>query len=77
MAEYPRDERTENRTTEASAPSRPARPAMPALQALDLGTGAGIGMVCDIDDPDCNPMEFAGTSGAPSMTGEGGEGGEG
>ena len=53
-------------TTAAPAPAQPALAAIPGLQALDLGLDASIGMVCDIDDPDCNPMAFAGTSGAPS-----------
>ena len=53
--------------TEAPAPVRLA--AAPGLQALDLGLDASVGMVCDIDDPDCNPMAFAGTSGASTSTG--------
>jgi len=75
MTEDPRDQRADTATTEAGeaqAPVRPvtaALPTLPGLQALDLGPDSSIGMVCDIDDPDCNPMAFAGTSGAPASTG--------
>lgn len=64
MTTTPRDDERIETTVEA-----PVAPAAPALQALDLGGLAAIGVVCDIDDPDCNPMAFAGTDGAPAMTG--------
>lgn len=63
--------REDDGTAEAVA-TKPILPltSAPGLQALDLGVDAGIGMVCDIDDPDCNPMAFAGTAGAPSEAGD-------
>lgn len=70
MTEEPRIEQD---TALPDAALTPTRPAPPGLRSLDLGLGAAAGMVCDIDDPDCNPMAFAGTSGASSMTGQAGE----
>ena len=51
----------------AEAPVRPL-PAAPVLQTLDLGLDAAIGMVCDIDDPDCVPGILPGLS--PALTGD-------
>ena len=47
------------------APARPL-PIVPALQTLDLGLDAAIGMVCDIDDPDCVPGLLPGLQVAPT-----------
>ncbi|MGE3855592.1 MAG: hypothetical protein AB7G21_01395 [Dehalococcoidia bacterium] len=70
MPEDPRTDRAaEAATTERGDTPAEARTGTPLLQSLDLGSDAAIGMVCDIDDPDCNPMAFAGTDGAPAMTG--------
>ena len=62
MTESPR---SEDRVPEDRAADRieaPVRP-LPVLQTLDLD--AAVGMVCDIDDPDCVPgLPVAPTSSA-------------
>ena len=63
-----RHERDGRTATEQRRATRTPPPAAsePVLQALDLDGLSAAGMACDIDDPDCNPMAFAGTTGAPA-----------
>lgn len=62
-----RDDGTATGERRAAESSRPSAAVPPALRALDLDGVVTTGMVCDIDDPDCNPMAFAGTDGAPAI----------
>ena len=63
----------QNERTEAAGVPQPAAVAAPiaGLQTLDLGLDSAIGMVCDIDDPDCVPGALPNVAAStPAMTGD-------
>ena len=62
MTEAPRHDEHDDQPV--VTPLRPltALSALPGLQTLDLGVEDAIGMVCDIDDPDCVPGVPSGIS---------------
>ncbi len=69
MSEPTRDEDR----TETSAQPKPLATLTPlaGLQTLDLGLDSAMGMVCDIDDPDCVPGVLPGTGASTAaMTGD-------
>ncbi len=52
MTEVPRQDERDNQPV--VTPLRPLS-ALPVLQTLELGVEEATGLVCAIDDPDCNP----------------------